>query len=362
MDANSILAKTAKGIVHAKTDGGDLKYDAVRLLRLINGKASIAELRAHFKDLTDTRFQKAVAALEDKKLIKILAAHEAETGEYIELRKLDEQFQDLAQDVLQTLDFTQLERRLLEAVRSSPSAAGTAKTHEANGRNPPPAVAQGTAAHTRPETEAKARSSREPRDALAAEPGAKSVAELRPKVEAELRAKLQAALRPRIEEELRKKLVAALRPALEAEIRAKLTLALVPRVAQELRHQLESPQAHAVEPRPHPRLLECIRETVFQTDLAGNSTYMNERWTKLSGYRYEETLGRPLAQFFVREDQRGVADYLDEVARGGAVVVVFEARLARTAGAPLRVAIRASRLTTASGASTGVCGTLRGVR
>jgi hypothetical protein len=49
MDANSILAKTAKGIVQAKTEDGDLNYDAVRLLRLVNGKASIAELRLQFR-------------------------------------------------------------------------------------------------------------------------------------------------------------------------------------------------------------------------------------------------------------------------------------------------------------------------
>jgi PAS domain S-box-containing protein len=388
MDANSILAKTAKGIVQAKTEDGDLNYDAVRLLRLVNGKASIAELRLQFKDLTDTRFQKAVTTLEEKKLIHILAAHEADTGEYAELRKLDEQVQDLAQEVVQTLDFTKLERGLLSAAQSSPPAAGAAKTRQANGRKPPPAVPQGAAAHARPETEAKARPSREPPGSLNAEARAKLVAELRPKVEEELHAKLIAELRPKIEQELRHKLVAALRPVLEAEIRARLTAALEPRVKRELRNRVESKVTHAaqeqtkrgreppsragalpeppdvtaaVESRPDLRLLECIRETVFQTDLAGNSNYVNARWTILSGYRSEETLGRPLAQFFVLEDQRGVADYLDGVARGRAVPVIFEARLARKAGAPLRVAMRAAPLTTTSGASTGVCGTLRGM-
>lgn len=31
MDANSVLARTAKGIVQQATEGGDLNYDAVRL-------------------------------------------------------------------------------------------------------------------------------------------------------------------------------------------------------------------------------------------------------------------------------------------------------------------------------------------
>ena len=378
MDAKSILAKTAKGIVHAKTEGGGLNYDAVRLLRLVNGRASIGELRLQFKDLTETRFQKAVTALEKENLVNTLAAHEAEKPEYAELRKIDEQMQDLPQEVVQTLDFTKLERRLLEAVKTPAPAAGAAKIEPANAQKPQPAVP-----HTPPETGTKARQSQQPRDALDAEANAKLAAGLRPIVEKELRAKLLAALRPQIEEELRQKLIAALRPVLEAEIRAKLTTALEPRVAHELRVRSKNQVAHAAQeqaPRgtdagavaepgaasaaesaPHLRILECIREAVFQTDLAGNGVYVNARWTKLTGYGSDETLRKPFAQFFVPEDQRGVADYLDGIARGTEGPVIFEARVARKVGTPLQVVMRAAPLTTNTGVSTGVCGTLRGM-
>ena len=354
MDSNSILAKTAKGTANPKGEGGDLNYDAVRLLRLVNGKSTVAELRAQFTDLTDTRFQKAAAALESKELVNILPARETEAGDDAAAHKLDKQSQDLAQIVVQTLDFTRLKRSLANAVKPSPSA------EQSSERKPPPA----------PEPAAV---KKQPQQALADLPDAvdktKLEAELRPVVEKELRAKLIAVLRPQIEQELRQKLVAALRPVLEAEIRTKLAAALEPRIAQEQAARGRGAGATAEEPgaastatsTAHLRLLECIRETVFQTDLAGNSSYVNARWTKLTGYGPDETLCKPLAQFFVPEDQPGVAEYLAGIAHGSAVPVAFEARLARKTGAPLRVTLRAAIFTTESGANAGVCGTLRGI-
>ena len=357
MEATSILGKTAKGNDPAKIDGSNLNYDAVRVLRLVDGKASLARLRSKFEDLSDSRFKKAVAVLEERKLIEIVTASTADASEQADMRKLDEKSQEIAQEVVLTLDFTKLQRGLLNAAQSAPAPEAPRVQPAKAGKNP--AAAPGTATSTRAGNEAKA--------------SAKLAAELRPKIEAELRASMQAVLRPKIEEELRSKLISALRPVLEAEIRTKLTAALVPRVAHELRSRLAKPAAGAgattppadaagaPDAGPHPRLLECIREGIFQTDLAGNCVYANARWKLLSAYRGEEVTGRPFAQFFVAEDQRGVADYLDGVARGGAVPLIFEARLARKAGAPLQVAIRAAVLTTADGACAGVCGTMRGM-
>lgn len=280
--------------------------------------------------------------------MQIVSAKDANSAENTELRKLDAKVQDIAHEVVQTLDFTKLERGMLAAaIAAAPPAAGG---------NPPPAAPLSAAAPVRPPSETDSKFK------------VKLAAELRPKVEAELRAKLAAELRPRIEEELRGKLIAALRPVLEAEIRSKLAVALEPRVALELRNQMKSQNAQApdtgaaAESTQYQRLLECMRETVFQTNLAGTSIYLNERWTKISGFSCEETVGKPLAQFFVAEDQSAVADHLDKVARGDTTVpVILEARLARKVGEPLRIAMRAAPLSAASGPCTGVCGTLRGM-
>jgi PAS domain S-box-containing protein len=364
MDNNSILAKTAKGIAYTKNESGEINYDAVRVLRSVNGKSTIAELRAQFRDLTDTRFQKAVAALESKELVNVLLAREPGAVNDPVSRKLDKQLHDLAQTVVQTLDFTRLKRSLLEAVQKSPPAASAPETEKPREHAP---------ASSPPVTTVQPQPAQHLSDVNAAVK-AKLEAELRPLIEEELRGKLIIALRPQIEEELRHKLIAALRPVLETEIRAKLTAALEPRVAEELRSQWKSQAAQheqssvmaepgvtaTHEAETNQRLLECIRETVFRTDLSGNSVYVNARWTKLTGFGADETLSKPLAQFFVVEDQHGVADYLDAVARGATVPVVFEARLTRKSAIPLRVALRAAPLTSVTNATIGVCGTLRG--
>lgn len=370
MDVTSVLVKTAKGIVQPKAGDGNLNYDAVRVLRQVDGKSSVAQLRAQFTDLTDTRFQKAVKTLEDRKFVQIVTAQEANSAENTELRKLDAKVQDIAQEVVQTLDFTKLERGLLAAAKAAPPAAPAApgaKPRPADARKTAPPVApQGAPAQAKPEADAKPRAARAPAD-TDSKIRVKLVTEMRPKVEEEVRAKLTAVLRPKIEEELRRQLVTALRPALEAEIRSKLAIALEPRVALELRNQMKNQNAQApdagtaVESTQYLRLLECIRETVFQTDLAGTTIYLNERWTKISGYSCEEAVRKPLAQFFVPEDQPIVTDYLNKVARGETVPVILEARLARKTGDPLRIAMRAAPLSAASGPTVGVCGTLRGM-
>ena len=242
MDTTLILAKTAKGMLAAKTEGGDLNYDAVRLLRLVDGKASVGVLRPQFEDFTDTRFQKAMATLERKGLIRVLEPTVRAAGEHPGAPKINEQVRELAQEFLQTLDFTALERKLLETMRSS---------------------------QTKPEV------------------------------------------------------------------------------------------AVASSVVPHQRLLECLKEAVFQTDLAGKNVYVNPAWTQLTGYSSDDTLGRRLAEFFIAQDQRGMALCLDRIARGMATPPFFKAYLARKVGAPLRVEVRAAPLTTISGDIIGVCGTLR---
>ena len=345
MDATSILIKTPKGIVQPKSGDANLNYDAVRVLRLVDGKSSIAQLRPQFTDLSDSRFQKAIQTLDEKKLVQLVSAQEANSAENTELRKLDTKVQDIAHEVVQTLDFTKLERGMLAAAIAAPPPAAGAK--------PPPPAAPAPPPRPAADTDSKIK--------------VKLATELRPKVEAELRAKLAAEMRPQIEEELRGKLIAVLRPVLEAEIRSKLAVALEPRVALELRNQMkgqngQAPDAGAVvESTQYLRLLECIRETVFQTDLAGTVIYLNERWTKISGYSCDEAVRKPLAQFFVPEDQAVVTDHLGKVARGEAVPVILEARLARKGGDPLKIAMRAAPLSAASGPTVGVCGTLRGM-
>ena len=359
MDSTLILTKTAKGIQEAKTEGGDLNYDAVRLLRLVDGKATLGELRPQFPDLTDGRFLKAMRALQHKGLVRALGTIAQPADERFDTPQLDAQIREVEQEVLQTLDFTKLERNLLDAMRAEPPQAAVAAPAPLPDADQPASKAPSASAISEAEIRTRL------------------TAALRPKVEEELRAALVKTLRPRIEEELRGKLVAALRPALEAEIRSKLTAALRPRVELELRARLNAQLARAApapvgarqEPSTHAaaagasvtrqRLLECMQEAVFQTDPAGKNVYVNPAWTRLTGCSADDAGGKLLAEFFIAKDQRGVAVFLDNIARGGATPPFIEANLARQGDGPSRVEVRAAPLTTISGDIVGVCGTLR---
>lgn len=356
MDTTLILTKTAKGIQEAKTEGGDLHYDAVRLLRLVNGKATVGELRPQFSDLSDARFLKALGALQHKGLVRALGTIARPAGDRSEMPQLDAQIRAVEQEVLQTLDFSKLERNLLDAMRTGPpqaaAAAPTAATRQ------PHATQPATAARTHPAPAAKVQPALE---TLEAETREQLMAALRPHVEAELRATLMDTLRPEIEDELRRKLVVALRPALEAEIRTKLTAVLKPRVELELRMKDQLARATPAQIQPPQRLLECMQEAVFQTDAAGNNVYVNPAWTQLTGCSADDARGRLLAEFFVAEDRLRVAGFLDSIARGGATPPYVEANLAHQGDGPWRVEVRAGPLTTVAGDIIGVCGTLRRV-
>lgn len=369
MDTTLILTKTAKGIQEAKTEHGDLNYDAVRLLRLVNGEATVGELRPQFSDLSDARFLKAMATLQNKGLVRALAGSVPAPGAPVDVPRADAQIQQLGQEILQTLDFTKLERNLLDAMRSPPSQPGAALPAAAPGRS-----GKGErGAAVRPSAEAVAKTQLDA-ETHEADMRAQLSATLRPHVEEESRASLTDTLRAQIAQDLRRQLVVALRPALEAEIRTKLMAALKPRVELELRAKLKEELAHgplapaqparagaAILALQHQRVLECMREAVFQTDLAGKTIYVNAAWTQFAGYSAGDANGKLLAELFIAEDQRTVATFLDGVVRGGATPPFVEANLARKKNTPRRVEVRAAPLTTVAGDIIGACGTLRSI-
>ena len=235
MDPTLILTKTAKGIAAAKTENSDLNYDAIRLLRLVNGKANLGELRPQFSDLTDARFLKAMVALQNKGFVRAVGGKVPAPGARVDdVPEVDAQVQQLGQEILQTLDFTKLERKLLDAMRSPPSRPADALPAAAPGHSEEGRRA--AAVRTGAETATKAQPDAE---TLEAELRAQLAAALRPHVEEELRTSLTDTLRAQIEADLRRQLVVALRPALEAEIHTKLMAALKPRVELELRAKLK---------------------------------------------------------------------------------------------------------------------------
>lgn len=341
MATNSILAKTAKGIAAKPGDQG-LNYDGVRLLRQVNGKACIAELRANFADLTDARFEKALVALQRAGLVRVLEVAAPAPVTQTETPGLDAQMHEVEQEVLQTLDFSSLQSTLLNAMRASP-----AKTDASAPAALPmqPAAAQ---AISRPRTDTAT-------DTRTRPPPQERVTQ-----EAELRARFMAALRPKVEEELRATLASALRPALEAGIRSKLIAALKPRAELELRTRLKTQReqaAKALVTMPL-RIFECLPLPAFQSDLVGKNVCVNPAWTRLTGANVSDIAGKPLTDLFAEDDRKGVALHLDRIASGRDTSPCFGARLERWTGGPLRILLQAAPLTNAAGETTGVCGVL----
>ncbi len=354
MDTTEIFFKSADGIMH---EGNDLHHDAVRLLRLVDGVATVGELRSRFSDLSDNRFLTAMVTLQRKGLVRALSRTRVRLAvDHSSKPLVDARAREVAQEVLQTLDFSKLDSDLLDAMRTGSAQAAAAAPTAATRR--PPAIQPAPPARARPERAAKVQPAL---GTLEAETYAQLVAALRPHVEAELRVTLTDTLRPKIEDELRRQLVVALRPVLEAEIRTKLTAALTPRVELELRMKNQVAQATAAQLQPLHQLFECMQEAVFQTDPAGKTVYVNPAWRQLTGWAADDAIGKLPSERFCGEDQRRAAAFLERIAAGKANATAIEANLACEKGAPRRVEMRAARLAAATGDLIGVCGMLRGV-
>jgi stress-induced morphogen len=239
MDNTEIYFKSAKGIMH---DADDLHYDAVRLLRLVDGIASVGELRPKFPDLSDDRFLKAMVTLIRGGLVRPLRTAARIQADHSSKPHIDAHVRDITQKVLETLDFTTLDRKMLDAMRTGSAQNAAAAPTAATGQ--PRAIQPAEPARVRHEPAAMVQLAPGTPEA---ETYAQLVAALRPHVEAELRA----SLRPEIEDELRRQLVVTLRPALEAEIREKLTAALKPRVELELRMKNRSTDKSGASDRVH---------------------------------------------------------------------------------------------------------------
>ena len=358
MKSDLILAKTAKGLAAAQ-GGAGLSARAVAVLTAIDGRRDLESLRHRSGALTTQEVADAVHELMSSGYVQVIGEPSALSDE------------PAAQDdaaLLLSLDFSALRTQKLNRTLE---AATISEVLIAEEERRAIAVEQSGAASD-PTRAAYAKLEAEMRGTL--------VKELRPRVEEALRVKL----RPKIAEELRRALAAALRPRLEAAVRAQLEAELKPRIELELRArfarqiadmrtQLRNGTREAAtlppllaEPEPctpaddgTARLFACLSEVVFTTDATGVLTRVNAAWDQLSRHRETDSTGKPLSDFFVAEDRRGVDAFLRRVADGTAISYAHEAQLERSVGGTVWVELRAAPLALASGESAGVCGVIR---
>lgn len=348
IQSDQVLTKTPQG-VNATRSGVGLSPKAHAMLKLFDGAMPVAAFKTACmgSSMSDADFQTTLQELVKLDHLRI-AADGAVTPALNQAATTERR-------LLQTLDFT-------IADDTPPSVEKPAVSAAAPPRAVPPASA---AADT-------AAQDRAARLKLEVDVRQKLVAELQPRVEEELRAKL----RPQLEQELRPKLVAALRPGIEAEVRTALTRELTPRVELELKarfaktlaaQKLADQQAVPAEPAvaapaadgPRERLIASLSVPLFGVDKTGTCNYVSPAWAQFSGHAVDDTIGKPLAEYFSAADRRAVNALLSGIANGTALRFEQQAALQCKDGASLWVEISAAPLTAASGEVSGVCGALR---
>jgi PAS domain S-box-containing protein len=85
--------------------------------------------------------------------------------------------------------------------------------------------------------------------------------------------------------------------------------------------------------RMYQRVVEGVRDIIFQTDEEGHFVFLNRAWTESIGFGVEETLGESVLQYVHEEDRAAAARLIAEVAAGAIGYVADMGRLRTRDGA-----------------------------
>lgn len=73
--------------------------------------------------------------------------------------------------------------------------------------------------------------------------------------------------------------------------------------------------------RRYREVVESVNEVIFQTDPAGRFIFLNQAWTKVTGFRPEDSLGRALVEFLHPDDRARTRAKFQEVLGGSKPVI-----------------------------------------
>ncbi len=105
-------------------------------------------------------------------------------------------------------------------------------------------------------------------------------------------------------------------------------------------------------------VVESVNEVIFRTDPDGRLTFLNRFWQTISGYRVEQSLGKPLVDFLHPDDREEAQTKLAKVGNGELPECNCELRL-RTREGEIRWIEAAGRpVTDMDGMPQGLAGTL----
>jgi diguanylate cyclase (GGDEF)-like protein/PAS domain S-box-containing protein len=109
----------------------------------------------------------------------------------------------------------------------------------------------------------------------------------------------------------------------------------------------------------HPAdLLDSLNEIVFQTDPHGNWTYLNQAWTRVTGFSVRDTLGNNFLEYVHPDERQRTIELFTAVVSGGATYCHHESRYRTASGRFCWLELRASVRYDESGQMLGNAGTM----
>ncbi|MES2918546.1 MAG: response regulator [Pseudomonadota bacterium] len=109
------------------------------------------------------------------------------------------------------------------------------------------------------------------------------------------------------------------------------------------------------------RVMNSVREVIFQTDLTGRFTFLNPAWAEMTGFNTRESLGRTGASFLAEADRPQALAVLQPFLRQETSTVQLELRLLSLKREVLWVDIWATLLYDDHGLANGVSGTINDI-
>lgn len=108
-------------------------------------------------------------------------------------------------------------------------------------------------------------------------------------------------------------------------------------------------------------VVDNIREVIFQMDLHGRLSFLNQTWLEVSGYTVEDSLGQPLLDWLMPEEQASMTAWLNGILQGEMATCRRETRLRHQNGGCRWVEVHIRALSNARGDLKSILGTLNDI-
>ena len=106
-------------------------------------------------------------------------------------------------------------------------------------------------------------------------------------------------------------------------------------------------------------IIENIHDGYFETDLAGNYTFINDALCEIHGYSKEELIGRNNRQYTDKENAKKAFESFSQIYNTGKAGKIFDYEIFRKDGTKRQLEVSASLIKNSLGTVTGFRGIIR---